>query len=116
MGGHTWPDAIIDIPGSNTNHDFNASAAIWEFFKGDPFVGIKDRMTENTLSISVQNELLFASIGNNGKIESMRIVNALGQEVLTSATAQVSIVNLRKGLYFVIIETPQGFVSKSFMK
>lgn len=115
-GGHTWPDAIIDIPGSNTNHDFNASAAIWEFFKGDPFVGIKDRMTENTLSISVQNELLFASIGNNGKIESMRIVNALGQEVLTSATAQISIVNLRKGLYFVMIETPQGFVSKSFMK
>lgn len=30
-GGHTWPDASIDIIGV-TNKDFNASAAIWEFF------------------------------------------------------------------------------------
>jgi len=115
-GGHTWPDAIIDIPGSNTNHDFNASAAIWEFFKGEPFVGIKDRLEEQDLSIQIQNEILTASAGENEKIESLRIVNTLGQEVLTVAEAQVSIHNLNKGLYYVLVETPKGFVSKAFMK
>ena len=30
-GGHTWPDATIDI--GVTNHDFNASSEIWDFFK-----------------------------------------------------------------------------------
>lgn len=29
-GGHTWPGAFIDL--GVTNQDFNASAAIWEFF------------------------------------------------------------------------------------
>lgn len=30
-GGHTWPGSIILLPG--TNRDFNASAAIWSFFR-----------------------------------------------------------------------------------
>ena len=115
-GGHTWPDAVIDIPGSNTNHDFNASSAIWQFFKGEPFVGIKDRLDEHELSIYIQNETLTASIGNNTKIESMRVVNTLGQEVLNSKEVQLSISNLNRGLYYVIVETPQGFISKAFMR
>jgi polyhydroxybutyrate depolymerase len=115
-GGHTWPDAIIDIPGSSTNHDFNASTAIWTFFKGEPFVGIKDRINADELNITIQNELLTANLGNHDKIETVRVVNTLGQEVLTSGEAQFSIRNLNKGLYYVLVETPKGFISQAFMK
>ena len=31
-GGHSWPDATIDLPGIVTNRDFNATEHIWEFF------------------------------------------------------------------------------------
>lgn len=115
-GGHTWPDAAIDIPGSNTNHDFNASLVIWEFFKGEPFVGIKDRLNQNELEILVQNDFLMVSLGNNQKIEKLRIVNALGQEILHTSSQEVSIAHLNSGLYYVVIATPQGFVSKAFLK
>ncbi len=32
-GGHSWPDAAIDLMGLNTNRDINASQEIWDFFK-----------------------------------------------------------------------------------
>jgi len=44
-GGHTWPDATINLPGVVTNRDFNASSTIWNFFK-------KYSITAADLSIS----------------------------------------------------------------
>ncbi len=44
-GGHTWPDATINLPGLVTNHDFNASSTIWNFFN-------KYNITAADLSIS----------------------------------------------------------------
>ena len=44
-GGHTWPDATINLPGLVTNRDFNASSTIWNFFK-------KYSITAADLSIS----------------------------------------------------------------
>ena len=115
-GGHTWPDAIIDIPGSNTNHDFNASLVIWEFFKGEPFVGIKDQIPADNLSIEISGERLFVRLNNNQEISSILIVNALGQEMLKSASPQLAIGDLNKGVYYVLVETPKGFLSKAFIK
>ncbi len=31
-GGHTWPGAILELPGEATCQDFSASQALWDFF------------------------------------------------------------------------------------
>lgn len=55
-GGHTWPDAILDI--GVTNRDFNGSQVIWEFFNQydingrRPGVGIIE--AEKAIQVTVQ--------------------------------------------------------------
>jgi polyhydroxybutyrate depolymerase len=115
-GGHTWPGAIIDIPSGNTNKDFNASSTIWEFFKGTTLLSVKDRIDNSDLKLFVQNEMLIVSLGENEKIESIRIANALGQEILQSVEKEIPLDGISKGLYYVLIDTPKGFISKAFLK
>ena len=50
-GGHNWPGALPVIALGNTNQDFHASEAIWEFFSQcQPIVGVEDE-SQNTSPI-----------------------------------------------------------------
>lgn len=55
-GGHTWPDALLDI--GVTNRDFNASEVIWEFFNQydingrRPGVGIDDQFSQVNIRVA----------------------------------------------------------------
>jgi len=65
-GGHTWPDALIDI--GVTNHDFNASAEIWKFFKRFTLQGpVSAVAAANPIAIRAvwQNEELFIDMPSN---------------------------------------------------
>lgn len=114
-GGHTWPDALIDIPGSNTNHDFNASKAIWEFFKGEPFVGIKDHPELDGVEIHFNNDILLFEVQEGMKGEVF-VLNSLGQVVLHTKETKLATHSLNPGMYFVHFSTDQGSYSDSFIK
>lgn len=115
-GGHTWPSAPIDIPGSNTNKDFNASKVIWEFFKGEPFVGIKDKYEEEGISMNYGNDLLQLTLPSELEGAEIFILNGLGQVVLEMQESKISTNRLTAGVYFVHISTSSGVYSNSFIK
>ena len=41
-GGHTWPDAVIDLPEATfgpTTHEISANDLMWQFFEAHPLGG-----------------------------------------------------------------------------
>ncbi|MFT5071902.1 MAG: hypothetical protein ACI8V8_001873, partial [Chitinophagales bacterium] len=115
-GGHTWPSAPIDIPGNNTNKDFNASTVIWEFFKGEPFVGIKDKYELEGISMNYGNDLLQLTLPSELEGAEIFILNGLGQVVLEMQESKISTNQLNAGVYFVHVSTSSGVYSNSFIK
>lgn len=126
-GGHTWPDATINLPGEVTNRDFNASEHIWEFFSQfvhpDPAEGT---MILNSQNIFVENikvmarpitqELVVTS--DVSDILNVRVFDLLGKSVLEvkSLEAQQEITleigNIQSGIYVAMIETTSGIFTK----
>ena len=116
-GGHTWPDALFPIPAYGpTNRDFNASQVIWEFFKGEPFVGINDRNTLEGISIKYNNEVLRVNIPESIRKPNIQILNTVGQVIINSLSTEISTINLSTGLYFVNVQSEIGKYSQSFFK
>ena len=116
-GGHTWPDAAIPVPAYGpTNRDFNASQVIWEFFKGESFVGVNDRDVLEGIAIKYSNEVLRVNIPESIRKPSIQILNTVGQVIISSLDTEISTTNLSTGLYFVSVQTETGKYSKSFFK
>lgn len=116
-GGHTWPDALFPIPAYGpTNRDFNASQVIWEFFKGEPFVGINDRNALEGISIKYNNEVLRVNIPESIRKPNIQILNTVGQVIISSLSTEISTTNLSTGLYFVNVQSEIGKYSQSFFK
>lgn len=116
-GGHTWPDAAIPIPAYGpTNRDFNASQVIWEFFKGESFVGVNDRDVLEGIAIKYNNEVLRINIPESIRKPNIQILNTVGQVIISSLDTEISTTNLSTGLYFVSVQTETGKYSQSFFK
>lgn len=86
-GGHTWPGAAYNIPGVNTNHDFNASSEIWRFFsqyKLNDLTSIKPNSNIKE-SITVYpnpfNDVINIKNENNSSIDFINIINMTGKVV-----------------------------------
>lgn len=115
-GGHTWPDAPIELGGNVTNRDFNASQVIWNFFKGESTVGIAERLDNADLDLRVLASTVEFTLSGNNVLKQAKIFNALGQEVVAGNSTVLETNNLTPGVYFLKVETDKGFYSQSFLK
>lgn len=115
-GGHTWPGAIFSIPAGNTNRDFNASQVIWEFFKDEAFVSIRENENIQNLSFQVINESIILHLKPNQKNLHVQLFNALGQVIFQTQERQFSILELQAGIYFIKATSSEGVFSGSFLK
>jgi polyhydroxybutyrate depolymerase len=84
-GGHTWPGALLSIPGV-TNRDFSATREIWDFFNDqypkNQVVDTEVHLLVESLEISVQpnpSADFFYINSNNKTIDKLLIFNTLGQ-------------------------------------
>lgn len=108
-GGHTWPDAIVDI--GVTNHDFNASREVWRFFSqydlstlvgipGDRTAGPVFTFGPNPASGTVNVRF------NDAAPRVITLVNSIGQTVLEQRSSQplVRIEVDGRGLYLLSVQ------------
>ena len=54
-------------------------------------------------------------IETDNSIESIQVVNTIGQVVKTTKDKQFSIADLPKGIYVVVVKTSKGFVSEKVL-
>lgn len=130
-GGHTWPDGAIDLPGQVTNHDFNASEDIWEFFNQfthpNPAAGTllmtanENLMVENieVLAFAQRKELLVKS--DTEDIEEVKLYNLSGQVIhqvnFNQPQSQVSLdaLQVTTGIYVASVRTTAGVFTKKVL-
>ncbi|HWB62500.1 MAG TPA: T9SS type A sorting domain-containing protein [Chitinophagales bacterium] len=85
-GGHTWPDGLVDISNfGNTDRDFDASQAIWDFFNRYTLSGTTDiKAIENAAHVKIYPN----PFGNSLQIEAAQILrqievfNMLGERLI----------------------------------
>lgn len=106
-GEHTWPDAAVDLLGV-TNHDFNASEAIWNFFEEYSLENqVLDVPSITDLSINIQPNPAnnFITIKGITKASYINIYNTDGRLIeafgLVNSNTVINIANLKPGLYLV---------------
>ncbi len=124
-GGHTWPDAAINIPGDVTNRDFNASEKIWEFFNrhslNGPISSSEDLAPTSFFEISPNpfSDQVFVSVDQNQPFEVI-VQDMMGRVVVQSqkTNAQFSIDTklFAQGMYLLTIKGEQGQFSKKIIK
>ncbi|MFK7771390.1 MAG: PHB depolymerase family esterase [Saprospiraceae bacterium] len=126
-GGHTWPDASINLPGVVTNRDFNATEHIWEFFsqfvhpnptEGTIILSNKNIFVDNIKVVArpISQELAVTSDASD--ILNVRVFDLLGKTVLemNSTEAQQEVIletgNIQNGVYVATVETISGIFTK----
>ncbi len=111
-GGHTWPGSIINTGNGNTNQDFNACVAIWDFFNAYSLDGlstgnevfIKDfsfnvspNPANNSISVTMEKEGLY----------EMTIFDYQGRLVLLTSshnkTFEGDLMSATPGIYFIMV-------------
>lgn len=128
-GGHTWPDASIDLPGEVTNRDFNASEHIWEFFNQfehpNPAEGIilsnQNILVENIKVIArpISQELAVTSDVND--ILNIRVIDLMGKTVFESNSLEpqqeviLEVGNIQRGIYVATVQTTSGFFTEKVL-
>ncbi len=118
-GGHTWPDAILDI--GVTNHDFNASEKIWQFFAKYDINGVIEESTGLQDNISKQlsvypnpsTGIFQIDLGNIDGIANVEVLSISGrsitQNVFTSSNSvRLDLSKAKNGLYVAIVRTDDG--------
>lgn len=122
-GGHSWPDALIDLPGQVTNHDFNATEHIWEFFsqiehpnpaEGTLILSTKNVFVENIKVVArpISHELAITSDAND--ILNVRVFDLLGKTVfeINSMEPQQEMIlevgKIQRGIYVATVATTSG--------
>jgi polyhydroxybutyrate depolymerase len=108
-GGHTWPGAAIATGAGNTNKDFNASLAVWQFvskYRLNQLTATKNQVLENPdFNIFPNPSSGFFTLKNESNLETkLLIYNSIGEllkEVsVFSPTLDFSLENAPKGIYF----------------
>jgi len=106
-GGHTWPDALLDI--GVTNRDFNASQYIWEFFsqftlptvsstqEEDLDVFSKIQLYPNPSSGSIN----ISHLPINSTIELYRVDGSFINRRLSTSTTEAF--DLERGVYIISV-------------
>ena len=111
-GGHTWPDAIINI--GVTNRDINASQEIWKFFSKYDLAGTTITDVEESQSIvdiliypNPTNSLINIQRNTDEKT-NFELVSALGENVfsgiLQTSNETLDISQFPTGIYFLKFE------------
>ncbi|MBP6730527.1 MAG: T9SS type A sorting domain-containing protein [Chitinophagales bacterium] len=116
-GGHTWPNALIDVPTSGpTNRDFDASQEIWDFFNrytlsgptGVPQIespaialNVLPNPTSGTMQVTVSGTNAYQYL-------TLTLVDITGRVVLTesnvAATTTLNISAMANGIYFLQLQ------------
>lgn len=115
-GGHTWPDAPIDI--GVTSHDFNASIEIWRFFSQYSL----DQLANVDTNPSLENVEIFPN-PSEGKVKiqlsnansaALHVVDALGRKIYSSVinNGVESLELKRSGVYFFHIENEGRLITR----
>lgn len=108
-GGHTWPGTIIPTGSGNTNRDFNASLAIWQFlrkYRLDQVSAVGQSIAHNTdFSISPNPSTgIFNLRSEYPGSCTLYVYNAVGQmlqqQSVGEGMTQFSLDNSTPGLYF----------------
>lgn len=128
-GGHTWPDASIDLPGVVTNRDFNASEHIWDFFNQfvhpNPDAGTLVS-NENILAQAIESIEILALptsrelviTAENDEIEQVQLWDMLGRQVMEAnqlsalENVRLDVPNVTTGIYVATVKTKKGILSK----
>ncbi len=118
IGGlHTWPG--FPFGGSGTNMDMNASKEIWRFFSQYTLSALtavnESEQFKNTLKVypNPANSVLNLNLEGESTVYVM-ISDVLGKVVLaeTTQTNEVSVDNLKSGIYFITVKTESGAEAK----
>lgn len=107
-GGHTWPDAPINI--GVTNRDINASQEIWDFFNkydinGATITDVEDSqlLTETLVYPNPTNSFLNIERNTSEKV-NFELVSALGEIILSGIFQNINetldVSQLPTGVYF----------------
>ncbi len=120
-GGHTWPGTIIPTGSGNTNRDFNASLAIWQFLRKYRL----DQVSAVGQSVAYNNNFSISPNPSTGIFNlrsdypgscTLYVYNAVGQmlqqQSVGEGTTQFSLDNSTPGLYFYQIKD-RGTLLKS---
>lgn len=119
-GGHTWPGAAPVPLLGNTCQDFNASVAIWKFFKNYCLGATAvDEMEDKDFTIypnPFTNEISIGIKGQNSKQATIVVRNMLGQTVFTNReiklntifTPTIDLSELASGVYFLDVTLYAG--------
>ena len=120
-GGHTWPGTIIPTGSGNTNRDFNASLAIWQFLRKYRL----DQVSAVGQSVAYNNNFSISPNPSTGIFNlrsdypgscTLFVYNAVGQmlqqQSVGEGTTQFSLDNSTPGLYFYQIKD-RGTLLKS---
>lgn len=117
-GGHSWPGAFPIFP--LTNQDFSASEVIWAFFEQfslestsavEPLAeGVNILIYPNPATdfLNIQMEDLI--------IENATIYDAQGRMILATVDNIINLSNLKKGVFYLKINTEEGTIGRSFVK
>lgn len=106
-GGHTWPDAPIDInTNGNTNHDFNASKQIWRFFSqydAQELLSVKKETITKTIRVYPNPSTNSIYIQSSHPLKKIRINNGLGKTVrrFDKPKMKLTLSHLSPGLYYI---------------
>ena len=120
-GGHTWPGSIINTGNGNTNHDIDASAEIWDFFRQYDLNGLINQTgitRENNASLFVvspnpatdffsvsyqeSNPFHISIYNSKGVLVRMEMVYSDKKIFLTGM--------LKQGIYFIKLYDPENMV------
>ncbi len=112
-GGHTWPGSVINNPG--TNHDFDASIAIWEFFLRFDLEGLTTTAPGMNSGDAIEifpnpSSEHFTLRARDAAYREVTVIDSRGSIVLRSSSTatETPIMIGTPGLYTVIVQEDAG--------
>jgi len=121
-GGHTWPSALINLPGVNTNRDIDASQEIWDFFKQYTMSNVNsiaaDNNTSSRIKVYPNPTANFIDITATTPIIAYQITDRLGQLIQSktidpTVDMRIDVQTFANGLYFIATTDREQTISIS---
>lgn len=125
-GGHTWPNATLDIPlNGNTNRDFDANRVIWAFFNKHslPLGTNTEDVDESAFQFSIApnpfSDELFLDLEYEEELK-LTITDLLGHTVLEQSNLEgpttLNLEEFASGVYFVTLSNKKDQVTQKVIK
>jgi len=115
-GGHTWPDATVDLPeAGSTNRDINASSLIWAFFSSYEHPNPAAGRVTSTERIARQRRVYPTLFDSHLVLRDLEGVKAVlmdqsgrvwKEQTITSNLMTWEMVSLASGLYLLRLQFP----------